>query len=244
MIALLLAAGFGNRLKPLTNTVPKCLVPILEKPLLGYWLELLSNNEKIKKIYINTHYFSDQVEEFIKNHKTEIDVELIYEPKLLGTAGTLKNLINMVSVQDLFVAHADNLSLFNLSDLITSFDQRPKISEITMMTFDTDEPENCGIIKKDKEGIVTEFHEKKKSFHGYEANGAVFIFSKKSIHKIREIENCKDISLDILPLFLGKISVFKNNTYHRDIGNNKSYLIAQNQFPEIYEDWFKRRANR
>ena len=87
---------------------------------------------------------------FIKNHKTEIDVELIYESKLLGTAGTLKNLINMVSVQDLFVAHADNLSLFNLSDLITSFDQRPKISEITMMTFDTDEPENCGIIKKTK----------------------------------------------------------------------------------------------
>jgi len=65
MRALLLAAGLGTRLRPLTDTVPKCLVPIKGQPLLGIWLDRLSK-AGIGPFLINTHYLAEQVADFIK----------------------------------------------------------------------------------------------------------------------------------------------------------------------------------
>ena len=71
MNALLLAAGLGKRLRPITDETPKCLVPILNKPLLKFWLNLLEKSEKIENIFINTHYLANQVEDFIKKYKSK-----------------------------------------------------------------------------------------------------------------------------------------------------------------------------
>ena len=71
MKAFLLAAGLGTRLRPLTNTVPKCLVPVQGKPLLDWWLELLKKNG-ITEVVINTHYLYEQVRMYIQEYnKTE-----------------------------------------------------------------------------------------------------------------------------------------------------------------------------
>ena len=239
MNALLLAAGLGSRLRPITNKTPKCLVPILNRPLLEFWLNLLENSEKIKNIFINTHYFSNQVEDFIRSYKTLKNIKLIYEPALLGTAGTLKTMSKSAQIEDLFVAHADNLSLFDIKKFIRAFETRPKYAEITMMTFLTDDPSSCGIIKKNNAGIVYEFHEKKKEFYGNEANGAVFIFSKESLEKLTGFKDCFDISTDVLPHFVGKITTFENNIYHRDIGSVSSYSKANAEFGNIYSAWSK-----
>lgn len=64
MKALLLAAGFGNRLKPITDYMPKCLVPINGKPLLAYWIENLVA-AGVQEILINLHYKADQVQAFV-----------------------------------------------------------------------------------------------------------------------------------------------------------------------------------
>ncbi len=239
MNALLLAAGIGSRLRPVTNQTPKCLVPILNKPLLGFWLDLLENSKKIESIYINTHYLANQVEEFIKRRNSKKKINLVYEPILLGTAGTIKNILKSIEINNLLVAHADNLSLFNIKDFINAFEMRPRVVEIIMMTFITDDPHSCGIVKKNNTGIVNEFYEKKTEFHGYEANGAVFIFSANSLGKIIKMQNCFDISKDILPGFLGRISTFENNIYHRDIGSIKSYTKAKSEFKIIYDEWKK-----
>jgi mannose-1-phosphate guanylyltransferase len=90
MNVLLLAAGLGTRLKPITNSIPKCLVPIKGKPLLEIWLENLSQLS-INKLFINTHYFSELVEKFILSSKYKKNVELLFEIKLLGTGGTIRN---------------------------------------------------------------------------------------------------------------------------------------------------------
>ena len=92
MKALILAAGYGKRLRPLTNNVPKCLVKIGKKSLLQIWLEKLEK-QGIKEFLINTHYKSEKVERFIKKSKFAKKVKLVYEKKILGTGGTLyKNL--------------------------------------------------------------------------------------------------------------------------------------------------------
>lgn len=66
MKVFLLAAGYGTRLKPLTDTVPKCMVPICGKPLLAWWMELFEKHN-ITEVLVNTHYLPCAVREFIKN---------------------------------------------------------------------------------------------------------------------------------------------------------------------------------
>jgi mannose-1-phosphate guanylyltransferase len=237
MNALLLAAGLGKRLRPITDETPKCLVPILNKPLLKFWLNLLEKSEKIENIFINTHYLANQVEDFIKKYKSKKKINLVHEPVLLGTAGTLKTISNTLTLGNLFVAHADNLSLFDIKKFINVFETRPNFAEITMMTFITDNPSSCGIIKKNEDGIVHEFYEKKTMFYGNEANGAVFIFSENSLKRLIKFKNCFDISKDILPEFLGQISTFENRIYHRDIGTPESYNKANKEFKHVYEAW-------
>ena len=61
MRAILLAAGLGTRLRPITDKIPKCLVPINGKPLIDYWLEQLTK-AGIEKFLINTHYLHEKVE--------------------------------------------------------------------------------------------------------------------------------------------------------------------------------------
>ena len=86
--ALLLAAGLGTRLRPLTNHVPKCLVPIKGKPLLGYWLDLLLR-AGIERVLVNTHYLPDPVRRFCAESPWANRIDLVHEESLAGTAGTI-----------------------------------------------------------------------------------------------------------------------------------------------------------
>ena len=87
--ALLLAGGLGTRLRPLTDTIPKCLVPIGGKPLLERWLDTLSQID-CTRVLINKHYLAEQVDAFLESvDYSDMNVQTIFEEQLLGTAGTL-----------------------------------------------------------------------------------------------------------------------------------------------------------
>ena len=136
MRALLLAAGYGTRLKPLTNHLPKCLVPINGKPLIDYWLENLLNNG-IEEILINTHYLSSIVQNYIDLSKWKSFVEVVHEETLLGTGGTILKNKEFFRNETFFVAHADNLSIFDMKEFSNRHLNRPSETEITMMLFET-----------------------------------------------------------------------------------------------------------
>ena len=87
--ALLLSAGFGTRLRPITLKTPKCLVKINNIPILEHWL-LKLEQIGIEEVLINTHYLSKKVEEFLKiRAKSNLKITQVYEKNLYGTAGTL-----------------------------------------------------------------------------------------------------------------------------------------------------------
>ncbi len=88
MRALLLAAGLGMRLRPLTDTVPKCLVPIRGKPLLGYWLELFLGGG-VERVLVNTHHLPETVRHFVAESPWRERIALVHEDRLLGTGGPL-----------------------------------------------------------------------------------------------------------------------------------------------------------
>lgn len=233
MKALLLAAGLGSRLRPITNVTPKCLVEINGRPLLDYWFELLSKGG-VDEVIINTHYLAEVVSTYLEHRCFKIPVHQVYENKLLGTAGTLLKNRSFYQDEPVLLIHADNLSIFSLKKFMDAFTSRSKGIEITMMTFTTDQPDSCGIVGLSSDGVVTNFYEKSKLNHGEIANGAVYIVSPTVINFIESLQKEDiDFSTEVIPEFLGKINTFHNDIYHRDIGNCLSLELARSEFPTL-----------
>ena len=227
MKALLLAGGLGTRLRPITNTVPKCLVEINGRPLLDFWLEKIINSG-IKNILINTHWLSNNVEDFVLDSKWSRFIDLAYEDNLLGTGGTLTQNIDYFKNEDALVLHADNFSNFNLNEFKNKHYKRPLYCQITLLSFYTSDPSNCGIIKKDERNIITDFFEKVKNPPGNLANAAVYIFDNQVLSDLKNSKNkIYEITTDIIPDYLGKIYNVSTYNYHRDIGNIESYNQCQ-----------------
>ena len=229
MKALLLAAGIGSRLRPITNTIPKCMVPIQGRPLLDIWLEVLVTSG-VTEILINTHYKAEFINEYISRSSWKDYVTLFHETNLLGTGGTILANKKFFREESFFVAHADNLSRFPFEEFKKSHFVSSKIPIVTMMLFKTDQPEKCGIVRL-KDNFVCEFYEKMNGNFGNLANAAIYIFSPNIFKYLECIDSEQiDISIDLLPLLLGDINSFLNNDYHIDIGSPANYLKANNEF--------------
>lgn len=230
MRALLLAAGLGTRLRPLTDQIPKCLVPIRGKPLLAYWLDLLLPGG-VEKVLVNTHYLPEVVKEFVAASPWRDRVTLVHEKELLGTGGTVLRNRAFFGNDAFLVAHADNLSRFDVGAFVKRHETRPAGSMITMMTFRTDVPETCGIVEEDTRGIVTAFHEKVPNPPGDHANAAVYIFEPGVVSFLESLhKEVIDLSTEVIPHFLGKICTYRNDIYHRDIGTLDSLRKAEAEF--------------
>jgi len=228
--ALLLAAGLGTRLRPLTDHVPKCLVPVRGKPLLGYWFDLLLGNG-IERVLVNTHHLADQVRHFVEASPWHGRIELLHEETLLGTGGTVLRAGAFFRNQAFLVAHADNLSRFDVAAFLRRHAERPAGAAITMMTFDTDAPRTCGIVTEDAQGIVTGFFEKVAHPPGNRANGAVYLFEPSVLDFLAGLPGpFIDLSTQVIPHFLGRMCAFHNADYHRDIGNPESLRLAELEY--------------
>lgn len=228
MKALLLAAGLGERLKPITNTIPKCLVPVNGKPLLGYWLDLLSL-AGITHFYINLHYHADAVRTFIDSSPHKKNITCIEEEELLGTGGTLKKNAQHFLDEPFLLAHADNLCLTDFPAFIKAHKERMAGTAITMMTFIPPDPRQCGVVQLDHNNLVTEFYEKVENPPTNLANGAVFIMEPEvALYAMSINKKHFEISLDIIPQFTGRILAWENADYHLDIGTPETYQKAEN----------------
>lgn len=228
MKAILLAAGLGTRLRPLTDNIPKCLVPIADKPLLGWWLEQLQQAE-FSEFIVNTHYMHKQVEEYIAQSDYAEQVTLVYEDNLLGTLGSIRNMQYLIGDDDCMIAHADNLCVVDWAAFIQRFNQRPTGCELTMMCFQTDTPVSCGMVRVDQYDVVCAYKEKPQDpWPSAWANAAVFLASNKAIGQMLNMRpDAIDLCKDFLPNQLGHMNVFYNKDILIDIGTPQSYARAQ-----------------
>ena len=230
MRALLLAAGTGSRLGPVTATTPKCLLKINGRPLLDYWLELLFG-AGIERVLINTHWLAEQVDAHVKASRWASRIDLVHEPALLGTGGTVLANRSWFQDQPFLLAHADNLTDFHVAGLIRAHRMRAPGHLMTMLGFRTDDPRSCGILELDDRGTVLAFHEKVESPPGNLANGAVYIFEPEIIDMIAGLGNpVVDLSTEIIPQLVGRIRCVETSGYHRDIGTPDSLRRACSDF--------------
>jgi mannose-1-phosphate guanylyltransferase len=224
MRAILLAAGFGTRLRPLTNRMPKCLVPIKGRPLLEIWLKRLTE-AGIGPFLINMHYLAEQVQVFIESSPHRDQVTLVYEHELLGTAGTLIANLDFLQGEDALLIHADNYCLADFRAFMTAHKQRPPNCVMTMMTFRTNNPSSCGIVELDERDVVVGFHEKVAKPPGNLANGAIYILSAELLMMMEGNDLCsaKEFSTEVLERFVGRIYAHETTENFIDIGAPESY---------------------
>lgn len=228
MRALLLAAGLGTRLRPLTDTIPKCLVPIKGQPLLGIWLESLTQ-AGISSFMINTHYLASQTEAFIDDSKYFENVTLVNELELLGTAGTLIANLDFFQGEDALLIHADNYCLADFTAFQQAHRDRPPECLMTMMTFRTDCPTSCGIVELNERNVVISFHEKVDSPPGNLANGAIYILSKELLSLLgSDYGAVKDFSTEVLNRFVGRIFSYETDEVLLDVGTPEAYFKINN----------------
>jgi len=229
MRALLLAAGLGTRLRPLTETLPKCLVPIKGKALLDIWLERLQQ-ANIGPFLINTHHLSGLVESFIETSPYRDNVKLVHEVELKGTAGTLLWNLDYFHGEDAMLIHADNYCLADISAFVRAHCNRPADCVMTMMTFRASHPELCGIVERDNRGVVTAFHEKIVNPPGDIANGGVYILSNELLLQLRaDFQHATDFSTQVVPPFVGRIYSYHTSEIFMDIGTPESYAAANEE---------------
>lgn len=227
--ALLLAAGLGTRLRPITLKTPKCLVPVAGQLLLERWLKKLEK-AGCEAVLINTHYLSYKVELFLRARPpSSMEIITVHEDDLLGTAGTLLANKGFFKGATGLVIHADNVMVDNLQGLLASHEARVSGCLLTMLTFMTDKPESCGIVTTNDQGVVIEFEEKVRNPSGNCANGAVYVFNTPFLKWLARMDPPpRDLSTEVIPKLLGRIQSWNTAMPYIDIGTPTTLAAAQN----------------
>ena len=231
--ALLLAGGLGTRLRPLTNTVPKCLIPVAGKPMLSYWYDALEA-AGINAALLNTHHLRDQVVDHIAttNQTREIQITEAWEPELLGSAGTVTaNRDWADGADEIVIIYADNLSDVDLGAFVAF--HRAHGDPMTMLLFRTEYPKQCGIATLEADGRITEFVEKPEDPKSDLANAGLYVVSAEAWREIADLGGF-DFGFDVIPRFVGRMRGYEHPGYHRDIGNPEALEKANQDALKVF----------
>lgn len=238
MIAYLLAAGKGTRLKPYTDTHPKCLIPIHGVPLLQIWIELLERHG-VRQVLINTHHHAEQVQAFLSEFQqhTRVVLHSVFEPRLLGSAGTIRQNRDFVAGQeDFIIAYADNLTNLDLTKMIDFHHNfRSMGGVLTMGLIRAPDPRACGIASVDATSRITRFVEKPPNPESDLANGGVYVANRELFDFFPRPEegatDVLDLGHHILPLLTDRMYGYEIDAYLRDIGTPQAYERALTEWP-------------
>ena len=204
MHALVLAAGTGERLRPLTADRPKPMIEIGGKPVLQYNLELLAR-AGITDVVVNLHYRPDAVRDYFGDGSAfGLNLTYEYEPELLGTAGAVRNVALKWRGGDAFVvAYGDNLSTIDLRALVAA--HRDKNSDLTVALYRRDDPGSSGIAALDDDDRIVRFLEKpgKEEIFSRWVNAGYLVASPSVIEAIPQ-RAPSDLGRDVLPALLGR----------------------------------------
>jgi mannose-1-phosphate guanylyltransferase len=228
MKAFLLAAGNGTRLRPLTDTVPKCLVPIHGVPLLGIWLNWC-RHFGIDEVLVNTHAHAEAVDAYLKKNVHGVHTLISYEPELLGSAGTLRQNRSFVAGELSFaVLYADVLTNADFGKMIRFHHERR--SSATIGVYRVADPRQCGIVTVSGDGVVTHFVEKPAQPESDLAFTGLMLASPAVLDVI-PAKLPVDIGSDLLPKLVGRMHAFTVTDYLVDIGDMNKYKRAQAEWP-------------
>ena len=224
--AMIMAAGVGSRLDPLTKSVPKPLVPVANRPV----MDILVDNLKsigVRDIVSNTHYLAEKIINRYENINFGVNFKFIKEDTLSGTAGGLKKCQFFFDKDDEFlVLSADGLSNADLQKGIDMHRKSGAIATIGIKEIPHEEVSHFGVVVTDENGYITEFQEKpsleeaKSNF----INTGIYVFDYRIFDYIPE-NTFYDFAKNVFPNLLKdhEINTFVIDNYWTDIGTLEQY---------------------
>ena len=225
--AMIMSAGVGSRLEPLTKFVPKPLVPIANKPVMDILFDnLLSIG--IKDVVCNTYYLADKIINRYENNSHGLNFNYIKEETLSGTAGGVKKCQFFFEKGDTFVVlSADGLSNADIEKGIEIHRQSGAIATIGVKKIAMEEVPHFGVVVTDSNGFITEFQEKPSIEEAKSnlINTGIYIFDYKIFEYIPE-NTFYDFAKNVFPKLLSEhaINTFMVNEYWSDIGTIGQYI--------------------
>ena len=200
MKAMILAAGMGTRLKPLTDNRPKCLMPLAGRPLIEWTLDWLKQHG-VTECMINLHYLPEQVKDFVGDgSRFGMAVQYSFEPALLGTAGAVKKVADFFD-EPFYMIYGDNFSQWNLQGLKGVFSHQHPM--VVMAVHWRDDVKHSGMIEMAADGQITKIIEKPKieDVTSHYVNAGFFFMDPGIFQFIPPDQYC-DFSYDVFPSVL------------------------------------------
>ncbi|MCC6485547.1 MAG: NDP-sugar synthase [Armatimonadetes bacterium] len=229
MKAMILAAGVGSRLDPLTRATPKPLVPIVNKPNIVHIIEMLARHS-VTEIMVNLHYLGDQIRNSLGDgSKWGVKLSYSEEERLWGDAGSVK-LVEDFFDDTFLVIGGDDLADFDLSRILRTHKEKKALCTIALSL--VEDPSEYGIALLNDKGRVTRFLEKPKGevIFSNAANTGVYFLEREVLDLIpRGVPY--GFGRDLLPLLLERkmrLYGILTSAYWRDIGNLKEYRQTHN----------------
>ncbi len=228
MKAMILAAGGGTRLYPLTFSLPKPMAPVVNRPVMEHIIRHLSKHG-FKDIVINLHNFPQAIEDYFKDgSKLGVKITYSHEAKPLGTAGGVKNVEHLF--KDTFlVIGGDDLCDVNITSLVEFHKKKGAIATIGLSY--EEEVSQYGVVVTDEDGKILEFQEKpkKEEAKSHWVNNGIYIF-EPDIFKVIPKGEFYDFGSQVFPKLKEEKAPFygfRCKGYWKDIGNLVEYRNAQ-----------------
>ncbi len=227
MKAFLLAAGLGTRLRPITDSTPKCMLRIGDRPLLDIWLDALVK-AGVHEVLVNLHHLAPVVRAHVAARSGPPSVRMVEEQELLGSAGTLMANRSFVDGEEMFLAvNADNLTNFDLGVLVDA--HRAGGAVATLSLFRAPRPSECGIVEVEDSRVVG-YIEKPAHPPSDLANAGMYAFHPSVLDVIAGPPP-KDIGYDLLPRLVGRArAVTLDGCYFIDIGTPAALDRARDEW--------------
>ena len=228
MKAVILAGGFGTRLRPLTLDIPKPIVPIFDRPFLYYQTDLLRSVPEIDEVILSLNYKPDLIERRVGNGlEAGISIRYAVEPYPLGTGGAIK--YASAGVDDtLLVFNGDVLTNIDLSAVIRQHRKREALATIVLTPVDN--PSAYGLVDTDGAGNVRRFLEKPEAdeITCNTINAGIYVLEPKTFSSIPDRTKWS-IERQFFPFLISRgdtFTAYVDRGYWLDIGTPASYVRA------------------
>lgn len=232
MKAIIMAGGEGKRLRPITDSIPKPLLPIGGVPTIVRILSLLRSHG-IGEAAITVGYLGDRIIGALGASCQGVELTYINEETPLGTAGGVKQAASFVGNDDFVVISGDALSECDISTAVTR--RKEKDAPVLMVLTHCPDPGEYGVVLTDSDGCVSGFCEKPSLSSTYSdlINTGIYVMSSAIFDYIPD-GKC-DFSNDVFPKILasgGRIATFTDRSYWCDIGDFSSYKQANLRYSD------------
>ncbi len=227
--AVLMAGGKGMRLRPLTDTTPKPLLKVGEKPIIEYNIDRLAS-VGVKKIYLSINYLGDQLENYFKDGELKnISIDYIREQKPMGTIGSIL-LAEDFSNDDIIVMNSDLLTNIDFADFYKTFKDADADMAVATTSYHVDVP--YAVLETDHENSVKSLKEKPR--YTYFSNAGIYILKKQVLKMIPkgEFYDITDLMEKIIETG-HKLITYPINGYWLDIGRPEDLRKAQEDIKHI-----------